>query len=149
MVVSRLPPQRITQKNFNKFGLIIDWPNERLPPGRNLFRIVVRQSRAGWRIAYLVVREKMIKTLERHPGSMESFEPVRGRGVLFVAAKKNPNAIRSFFLDTPVILKKGVWHGVAALSADFDVKITENMEVSCEYWRLGFGLKGEAPKKRP
>lgn len=129
--------------------MIIDWPRERLPRDGNIFKIIVRQPKTGWRIAYLVVREKIIETLERHPGSMESLEPVRGRGILFVADRRDLRAIRPFFLDAPVILKKGIWHGVVALAGDFDVKIVENLKVSCEYWRLGFGLQGDALGKRP
>lgn len=140
--------EKLTRGKFKAFGSLIDFPRKGLSEKNNLFRIVVREADAGWRIAYLVVRDKKIGRLERHSESLESFEPVDGQGFLFVADRKNAAAIRCFFLDTPVILKKGVWHGVVSAGGDFDVKITENLKVTCEYWPLGFEL-GEGIESAP
>lgn len=128
----------ITAANFRRFGRMIDYPGRDSEPGtKNLFRIVVSQPGLGWRIAYLVVRDRSIRKLERHPGSLESFEPVKGKGLIYVAARRDPDSIECFILDRPVILKKGIWHGVISLSREFDVKITENSSVECDYWPLG------------
>ncbi|MFA6350241.1 MAG: hypothetical protein WCY12_04875 [Candidatus Omnitrophota bacterium] len=130
--------KNITTRSFSKFGSIIEYPGlAQKNKKKNLFRIVLEDPKApGWRIAYLVVRDKMINTLEQHPGTFESFEPVKGRAVLFVALKKDPEQIESFRLDRPVILKKGVWHGIITKGRSAEVKITENSEVKCVYWRL-------------
>lgn len=129
--------QTITSKNFKPFGWIIEYPERKnASKTENLFRIVVRQPKLGWRIAYLVVRDREINRLEQHPGSLESFEPVKGRGLLFVSTRKDEKAVACFLLDKPVILKRGVWHGVVTLSPEFDIKITENSNVKCVYWKI-------------
>ncbi len=94
----------------------------------------------GWRIAYLTVRDETINKLEQHQQTFESFEPVSGRAILYVAKEKDPKLIRCFILDKPVILDKGIWHGVVTLNGDSEIKITENANVDCIYWKLGFNL---------
>jgi ureidoglycolate hydrolase len=139
----KIKVERITPERFAPFGKVIGLVRKGPgAPGKNLWKVIVRQPKTGWRIAYLVVRERAISRLERHPGSLESFEPVSGRGLLYVALKKEPAAVRCFLLDKPVILKKGLWHGVVACSQETDIKITENSKVASEYWRLGFDLHG-------
>ncbi|MCX5712269.1 MAG: hypothetical protein NTY47_04245, partial [Candidatus Omnitrophica bacterium] len=104
----------ITSNNFNKFGKVIEYPGlSSKNKNKNLFRIILEDRKArGWRIAYLVVRDKSIDRLEQHPGTFESFEPIKGNAVLFVASRKNLSEIEKFRLNKPVILKKGLWHGV-------------------------------------
>ncbi|MBI5873457.1 MAG: hypothetical protein HZB36_04860 [Candidatus Omnitrophica bacterium] len=144
MIKKTIEVKKITAANFKRFGWLIEYPNRaKSPKTINLFKIVVREPDAGWRIAYLVVRDMFIDKLEQHPGSKESFEPVSGPGLIYCATKKDPAAIECFLLDRPVILKKGVWHGVIALSGEFDVKITENSRVKCVYWPLGFVMEGK------
>lgn len=143
MVSRKLKIERITPERFAPFGKVIGLTRKGpATPGKNSWKVIVRQPKMGWRIAYLVVRERAIGRLERHSGSLESFEPVLGRGLLFVALKKDPGAVRCFLLDKPVILKKGLWHGVVACSQEADIKITENSKVASEYWRLGIELYG-------
>jgi len=130
-------PKIITRAGFGRYGWVIEYPGRSTAPkDKNLFKIIVRQPDPGWRIAYLVVRERSVDRLEQHPDSLESFEPVSGKGLIYLSTKKDPRRVECFYLDKPVILKKGIWHGVVALSADFDVKITENSKVKCIYWRL-------------
>lgn len=129
-----LKVQNITKSCFKPYGWLIDYPKKTAPKSKNLFRVVVREPKGGWRIAYLVVRDKVLDRLEQHPGSLESFEPVFGRALLYVALKKDPACIRCFLLDKPVILKKGIWHGIVTLGKECDVKITENARVTCVYW---------------
>ena len=141
--------ERITAQRFAAFGRLIDLPRSGFPnPEKNLWKIIVRQPGAGWRIAVLVVRDRVIRRLERHPGSLESFEPVLGRSLLFVTVKKDPSGIRCFLLDKPVILKKGLWHGVVASTREADIKITENSKVICNYWKLGFELGANKFERR-
>jgi len=139
MLKRKLRPKPITRAHFKPYGWLIDYARTSLPKSKNLFRIVIRERKKGWRIAYLVVRDRKINRLEQHPDSLESFEPIAGRGLLYVATKKN-SVIKCFLLDKPVILKKGIWHGVVTLSREFDVKIVENATVKCAYWPLGVEL---------
>ena len=140
MVKKTIKVERICQSNFKSFGRIIDYPKRGARKTKNLFRIIIRQSRSGWRIAYLVVRDKRISRLEQHPDTFESFELVCGRSLLYVTKKKDVGSISCFLLDKPIILKKGIWHGVVTLSKEADIKIVENATVKCIYWPLGFEL---------
>lgn len=142
MTTGKMKVHAINQANFKPYGWVIEYPGrKRAPKEKNLWRIIVRQPKTGWRIAYLVVRDKVIQRLEQHPGTFESFEPIKGKGLLYIATRKDPNAIRCFFLDKPVILKKGIWHGIVTSGKECDVKIVENARVKCLYWPLGFELK--------
>ena len=134
--------KNITAANFKKYGHVIEYPRKR-PKNRskNLFSIILKEKkRCGWRIAYLLLRDKSITKLERHPASFESFEPVHGRSLIYLAGGRYPRKIECFYLDRPVILKKGVWHGVVSLSAESEIKITENAEVECVFRPLHFPL---------
>jgi ureidoglycolate hydrolase len=103
---------------------------------KNCFGILLREPAKGWRIGYLIVRERTIKRLECHPDSLETFEPVSGRSIIALASHKNPNAPKVFFLDKPVVVKKGVWHDVAAISKRAEIKIFENIEVKTNHHPL-------------
>jgi len=134
--------KKITTKNFVSFGRLIHHPSRHFKSKkRNLFCIVCKEPKnVGWRIAYLIVRDKIINRLEQHPHTFESFEPVAGRTILYVAREKEPAQIHCFNLDRPVILNKGIWHGVVTIGGESEIKITENAKVNCIYWKLGFDL---------
>lgn len=134
--------KKINSYNFRQYGWIIAHPRkDARTKKKNLFHIVVKETgNRGWRIAYLIVRDKAIDRLERHPGTFESFEPVSGRSILYLAKEKNSKVITAFYLDRPVILKKGIWHGVVTLGQESEIKITENARVKSAYWRLGFNI---------
>lgn len=134
--------KKITTKNFSSFGRLIKHPSKHSMNGkRNLFCIVCKETKnVGWRIAYLIVRDKTIDRLEQHRKTFESFEPVSGKAILYVAKEKDPKLIQCFDLDKPVILNKGIWHGVVTLNGDSEIKITEKTDVDCIYWELGFDL---------
>lgn len=134
--------KKITTKNFVSFGRLIHHPSRHFKSKkRNLFCIVCKEPKnVGWRIAYLIVRDKIINRLEQHPHTFESFEPVAGRTILYVAREKKPAQIHCFNLDRPVILNKGIWHGVVTIGGESEIKITENAKVNCIYWKLGFDL---------
>lgn len=136
--------KKLNRNNFKPYGWIIDYPaRKKIPKGRSRFSIVLREKRkTGWRIAYLVLGEKELVKLEQHPDSFESFEPVSGRTLLYVAQAKNPAKIESFLLDKPVILDKGIWHGVITLSTKSEIKITENATVMCKYCYNISSIKG-------
>ena len=129
---------KLSAVSFRAYGRIIYYPQKnRKGTKRNLWRVVFKENeRLGWRIAYLIVRDKAIKRLEKHPFSYESFEPVRGKSLLFVTRKKDLKTLKCFLLDQPIILNKGIWHGIVTLGWETEIKITENARVSCVYWPL-------------
>lgn len=130
--------KQITAKSFKKYGYVIEYPRQNSASrSANLFRVVVREPRPlGWRIAYLVVRDRRLDRLEQHPASYESFEPVKGKSILFVTRSRDERKIEAFYLDRPVVLYKGVWHGIIRVGKASEVKITENARVKCVYWNL-------------
>lgn len=130
----------ITPEAFAPFGRVIEFSEE---PEDERFEIVIREEREPWRIAVFRVRQRETARLECHPTSLESFEPLRGTGVLLVAEPWSPERPKAFLLDTPVCLYKGVWHEVIALSKEAIYKITENKEVSSEFYTLpgAMGIK--------
>ena len=140
--------KNINSGNFRKYGWVIEYPNKGSGKKKeNLFRIVLRENKPlGWRIAYLVVRDRAINRLEQHPESFESFEPVRGKSLLYVASIKDTKKIECFLLDKPIILKKGIWHGVVTIDKETEIKITENSGVQCVYWPLGTELNSLSDK---
>lgn len=127
-------------QNFKPFGKIIHYPNpSRRGTTRNLWRIVhTEPARVGWRIAYLVLRDKTIGQMGMHPTSDETFEPLKGHALLFVSKDKDPKNIKCFKLDKPVVLRKGIWHNVLSLTPETHIKICENANVTQKVWRLGF-----------
>lgn len=138
-----IEPKKITSEKFDKYGWVIGWnsyPENSNEP--NQFRIVVREDNsAGWRIAYLIVREKIVSRLEQHIDSKESFEPVKGKSILYVSTIEKPAQVEAFYLDQPIVLKKGIWHGIVSIDDEAHVKITENSEVSMDFYDLGYELK--------
>ena len=63
----RIKPKKLTALNFKKYGHIIQWEGPENEKESNQFRIVIREPKVkGWRIAYLIVREKNIKFLEEY-----------------------------------------------------------------------------------
>jgi ureidoglycolate hydrolase len=136
-------PKRITAHSFRPYGKVIEYRNkETRGITRNLWRIIHAEPRkTGWRVAYLVLRDKSLGRLECHPDSDETFEPLRGRALLFVARAESPSAVECFLLDQSVVLHKGVWHGLISLTAETEMKITENVEVTCRYRPFGFRIR--------
>jgi len=124
--------ENITAAGFAPFGHVLEFT----PEMKNDFHVIVREETNPWRLAVLRFDRHSIDRLENHPTSLESFEPLEGSSVLFVAEHDHPEKMRAFFLDKPVCLFKGIWHDVLALSSNAKVKITENLEVTGEYYKL-------------
>ncbi len=128
--------KKITGKNFQKFGWVID-AGKVSGRRKSVFRVVLKEKKSrGWRIGFLLLRKEPLDTFESHPASYESFEPVSGKTLLYVARKKDLSDLCCFALDKPVILDKGVWHAVFTLSGESGIKITENAEVKTLYRKL-------------
>lgn len=126
------PLQFITRENFAAFGTVIALPDT----GEENWYIVDGDTENPWRIAVLRHFDKEITTFECHPTSKESFEPLAGTTVLVVAEPDSPADWQAFLLDKPVCLKKSVWHQVLSLTDSAQVKITENYEVTAEFYEL-------------
>ncbi len=76
-----------------------------------------------------------------HPRSDETFEPIRGKALIFVSRKKDMKSVRCFSLDKPLIIKKKIWHAVVSLTPETEIKITENASVRSRYWPLEISTK--------
>jgi len=120
---------KLTHKAIRPYGVIIDAKCVKDDGRGNCFGILMKEKSKGWRIGYLIVRDKKIKRLESHPDSLETFEPAKGKAVIAFAPGRYPDKIKVFLLDKPVVVKKGVWHEVAAFSRRAEIKIFENISV--------------------
>ena len=127
------PLEYVTKEAFAPFGSVIEFPESAKEP----FVIVDTEEKEPWRIAVFRYVNRSVERLECHPYSKESFEPLKGLTVLFVAEHDTPQEYHAFILDRPVCLKKGIWHQVLSLTQEAQVKITENLEVSSEFYDLG------------
>lgn len=131
------------KNNFRKYGKIIEYPNKGAKgTARNLWHIVHKETaKTGWRVAYLVLRDKTIGRMECHPESDETFEPVKGKALIFVSQDKDFKKMECFALDKPIIVHKKIWHAVISLTPEAEIKIFENADVPCCYWKFGFRIK--------
>ena len=140
-----LPLRTIDPVSFAPYGDVLALTNPdpgRLEQGQSEFRVITRSEDAtGWRLAVLAVRNREITRIERHPTTLESFEPVSGLSVLCVAPTDDPDAVEAFVLDQPVCLKKGIWHGVLTLTREATIKIAENLEVTSDRRDLAAPLR--------
>lgn len=123
----------ITKENFEKFGTIIDFTGRKEDPP---FEVIIKNEEDPWRIAMLRVEEREFTALEKHPSSLETFEPVEGVCLLLVSLETRKSNYEVFVLDRPVCLHKNVWHGIVTLTGVSKVKITENLEVDVDYFDL-------------
>ncbi len=122
----------ISKESFIKYGSILEFD----PNFHGEFSIIVEEADSPWRLAVFRFNNREIDRMERHPSSKESFEPLSGAAVLMVAEAETPEKFRAFFLDKPICLHKGIWHQVLSLTPEASVKITENLEVSAEFYNL-------------
>ena len=122
----------ISKESFSKFGKVIEFSGI----CTDKFEIVLSEPNEPWRIAVYRYKEKGIKFMENHPTSMESFEPLTGTTLIMVAENETPSDYKVFLLDKPVCLYKGVWHQVISLSDSASVKITENLDVTSEFYHF-------------
>lgn len=144
--MSRKNIENLESKKFRKFGRVIEYPGyARKGKKRNLWKIIhTSETQEGWRIAYLVLRDKSISRLQCHPNTDETFEPLQGgKAVLFASTQKDLSKIQAFWLDRPVVIYQGVWHGIIAPGDEAHLKIFENNHVECENFLLGFRLNLE------
>lgn len=126
---------KLTHDSIKPYGYIIDARCVKDDGKGNRFGILLKEKSNGWRIGYLVVRDRSIKRVEYHD-TLETFEPVSGSCMIALASHDAPEKLKLFLLDKPVVLKKGIWHDVAAISKKAEIKIVENIDVDGEYYYL-------------
>lgn len=119
----------LTKENFQKYGYIIDFRSE----NSSGWEILFKEKSEGYRIAIFEIDRKQTKRIERHPDSMETFEPISGISLILLS-DGDPENFEVFLLDKPICLKKGIWHDVISISEKSKFKIVENDEVICEYY---------------
>lgn len=121
------PIETIDPARFAPYGTVLEFTG-----ADDRFEILVTEPDSPWRLAVFRSCLRECAEMECHPASMESFEPMRGVGVLLVAEHDTPEDWHAFLLDRPVCLHKGVWHALLTLSDETVVKIAENLEVTSE-----------------
>jgi len=132
--------KRLTKNNIRPYGRIIDGSFIKDDGAGNKFGVLLREPSKGWRIGYLILRDKFIGSLERHKDSPETFEPMKGRAVIALAKAALPDSAELFYLDKPVVVNKNIWHDVLAISRVCEIKIFENIEVKTERYSLNNNL---------
>ncbi len=122
----------INAESFKKYGVVI----EQKAKGKVFDVLTGDKNAKGWRLGYLVTGPDRVKVLEKHPSSMETFEPVSGTAIMILAEEKTPDKMEAFLLDKPVCLYKSIWHAVSVISDKAEIKITENFEVESLFHKL-------------
>jgi ureidoglycolate lyase len=101
------------------------------------FYVLLKETSKGWQIGYLNVEGSAIRSLERHPNTSEAFVPLRGSAALIVSSDPtDPDALRAFALDRPVVLNCGTWHNVICLGNKGEILIAESSDVVDEVYPL-------------
>jgi ureidoglycolate hydrolase len=128
----------INNESFAKYGYILDFTGNQ----KDGWEILFKEKSSGFRIAIFEIERHSAKRLERHPESMETFEPISGISMILLA-DSNPEDFEVFLLDKPVCLKRGIWHEVITISEKSKFKIVENDEVESEFYDFDkpFGFK--------
>lgn len=122
----------ISKESFEHFGKVIEFSENT----DDNFEIIVKEENEPWRIAVYRYKDKSVRRMENHPTSKESFEPLIGTTLIMVAENDTPQDYKVFLLDRPICLDKGVWHQVISLSDEASVKITENLDVTSEFYEF-------------
>jgi ureidoglycolate hydrolase len=122
----------LSKASFSGYGTVLEQKNK-----KKIFSVIAGDPAAkGWRIGYLIFHPMAVDSLEAHPESMETFEPVSGTAIILVSPQKSPDRIEAFLLDKPVCVAKNTWHAVKVLSDSAEIKITENFDVASVHYKL-------------
>ncbi|MBI2941558.1 MAG: hypothetical protein HYY04_14080 [Chloroflexi bacterium] len=117
--------KRITPESFARFGKVLTWD----PTVGKRLQIAAEEHRgAPWMLATFRVDAHQITYLAEHPDSIELFWPVSGTGVILLATPEAPDDFEAFLLDVPIVINRGVWHGLCALSEEVILGIAEDVK---------------------
>jgi ureidoglycolate hydrolase len=120
----------ITKESIAKYGIMLEHINQ-----EDGYEPLVKVTSKGWIWAILTFKNKNTDYIECHPTSKESFEPVFGTSLIILSVPEDPTKHEIFLLDKTIMLNEGVWHNVLTISDVSRVKITENNDVTSEYFR--------------
>lgn len=144
-----ITPVALEQRLFEPFGRILD-PQPGEGPAQSEkgvfdFYLPITERSGGWSIGFLEYSGKALYQLERHPNTPEVFSPLKGGETLLVLAvdPAEESTFRAFRLEKPIVLARGVWHGLICLSGRAEILIVENPETVDEYHKLARPIKGE------
>ena len=130
---------KIKEDTFKPYGEILVPPIGATPEvyEDSVFKYFVtfKEAAIGWLIGYLDQTGKEVEKLECHPNTSEVFVPMSGEAVLLLSVNP-PKDISAFKLDMPIVLNKGVWHGVISLTENSKILIVESPDVIDEYYEL-------------
>ncbi len=143
-----LPVSELKQKLFEPFGRILNPESGETPSqlekGVFDFYVPFVERSGGWQIGFLEYTGRSLRQLERHPNTPEVFSPLKGEALLVLAVDPaNEHEYRAFRLEKPIVLARGVWHGVIALSQKAEILIVENPDVVDEFHELRRPIEGE------
>ena len=127
-----LEVKTVDKNSFSKYGVVLEHLNR-----VDGYEPLVKVESRGWIWAIMTFNNRAIERVEQHPTSRESFEPVFGTAMILVAPADLPDNLELFLLDKAVVLHPGIWHQVMSLSEVSGVKITENSDVTTQYYELG------------
>jgi ureidoglycolate hydrolase len=138
----------LNQKLFEPFGRILHpKPDEKaLVSEKGVFDFYVpfAERSGGWQIGFLEYTGKILHQLECHPNTPEVFSPLKGEALLVLATDaEKESEYRGFRLEKPIVLGRGIWHGVICLSEKAEMLIVENPDVVDEFHELARPIKGE------
>lgn len=129
----------LIQKSFQPFGRILkNLPTETPEVSEKdvfNFYVIFKEFAEGWQIGYLEQMGKKLKALECHPTTPEVFVPLKGESVLLLSVEPREEIV-AFKLSKPVVLNRGVWHGVISLTEKSEILIMENQGVTDEFFKL-------------
>src|SRR5262249_23560574 len=117
--------RRVTSEAFAPYGQVLGWS---AADGQRLQVATEEHGGGPWMLATVRVDAHAVSYLARHPESSEPFPPLPGPAVLLLAAPEAPEDYAAFLLDAPVVINRGIWHGMCALSETAIVGIAENVE---------------------
>jgi len=135
----RIVTLELIQELFKFFGRVLEPLPKETPKatkeGVFNFFVIFKEFAKGWQIGYLKQIGKVVKVLECHPNTPEVFIPLSGEAILLLAVDPEKE-ISAFKLDKPIILSRGIWHGVISLSESSEILIVENPDVISEFYEL-------------
>ena len=137
--IIRIITLELIQESFELFGRILEPLSKETPKvkkeGFFNFFVVFKEFAKGWQIGYFEQMIKVVEELECHPNTPEVFIPLSGETILLVAVAPEKE-ICAFKLDKPIVLNRGIWHGVVSLSESSEILIIENSDATSEFHEL-------------
>jgi ureidoglycolate hydrolase len=124
---------------FNNFGKTLVPSIGAIPEvyEDNIFKFYVtfKEQANSWQIGYLDQVGKKVEKLECHPNTSEVFIPLSGVTALLISNDPQKD-IFAFKLNEPIVINKGVWHGVISLTKSAKILVVESTDVIDQYYDL-------------